>query len=275
MTDVATLSNELNSWDQDGVLILRNFFSPSSVSEINATVDRLWQDREFLLPKIVIDTHIQSGQSFRQLLKYTSLESRQHPYKLNDIYLEESSVRDIILNTALCRYLAALLNGTPLVFNSLNFEYGSSQNNHRDTLFMPPRVANKMVVSWIALEDVTQANGPVCYYPGSHKIPPFRFSDGRQNAVQSELPEFDSYMKQALLEREIKPVVFEAKAGDVLIWHCELFHGGSAILDRLATRKSLVTHYYRKQDYRHRFWQIKRQHAEGCYLKRPHQAIGK
>jgi phytanoyl-CoA hydroxylase len=273
MASVATLSTKLNSWDQDGVLILRNLFCADSISEINATVDKLWQDKEFLLPKIVIDTHIQSGQSFRQLLKYTSLESRQYPYKLNAIYLEEPSVRDMILNEALCQHLAALLDGTPMVFNSLNFEYGSQQHNHRDTLFMPPRVANKMVVSWIALEDVSLDNGPVRYYPGSHKIAPFRFSNGKQNAVQSELHEFDAYMKQAMLEREIKPAAFEANAGDVLTWHSELLHGGSAILDRQATRKSLVTHYYRKQDYRHRFWQIKKQHADGCYLKWSHQSI--
>ena len=41
---------------------------------------------------------------------------------------------------------------------------------------------------------------------------------------------------------------FEAEAGDVFIWHAQLYHGGSAIEDQARTRRSLVTHYFRAQD---------------------------
>lgn len=41
---------------------------------------------------------------------------------------------------------------------------------------------------------------------------------------------------------------FAARAGDVFIWHAQLYHGGSPIDDMGLTRKSLVTHYFRAQD---------------------------
>ncbi len=267
------LSEELSCWDQDGVLVLRNFFDSARVNEVNEAIDTLWCDRKTLSSKIVIDTHLQSSRSFRQLLKYTSLESRQHPYKINDLYLEIPVIRNLILNELLCQYLSVLLDGSPMAFNTLNFEHGSQQNDHRDSLFMPPRVPNKLAVSWIALEDVTADNGPLRYYPGSHKIPPFKFSNGRQNDVKAELELFDTYMKEAINERAIKPVSFEAKAGDVLIWHSELLHGGEPIVNKGSSRKSLVTHYYRKKDYLHRFWQIKKHHSDGYFFKRPHQEV--
>ena len=265
--------HDIDRWDEEGVLVLRNFFDTDQVDAVNDAVDKLWQDRGALVPKIVIDTHIQSVRSFRQLLKYASLETRRHPYKINDLYLENPAIRAMSLNSSLCEHLTELLGGTPMAFNSLNFEHGSQQNNHRDTLFMPSRLPNKMLGSWIALEEVSTVNGPIHYYPGSHKIPPFRFSNGKQNAVAAELHEFDAYMSAAIRERSIEPVAFEAGAGDVLIWHAELLHGGAAIVNKHSTRKSLVTHYYRKQDYWHRFWQIRREHGKGYFLKRSHQAV--
>jgi hypothetical protein len=40
----------------------------------------------------------------------------------------------------------------------------------------------------------------------------------------------------------LKKALFSARAGDALIWHSDLVHGGNPI-SGIATRKSLVTHY--------------------------------
>jgi len=41
-----------------------------------------------------------------------------------------------------------------------------------------------------------------------------------------------------------EPVRFTASAGDVLFWHHNLTHGGSAVTRPGATRRSLVGHYF-------------------------------
>jgi hypothetical protein len=39
------------------------------------------------------------------------------------------------------------------------------------------------------------------------------------------------------------------KAGDALIWHAQVIHGGTPIRDPNRTRKSLVVHYFRSCDF--------------------------
>lgn len=264
---------DLESWDRDGVLILRGFFSIDRLAAIDQSIESLWRDRAGLRTPISIDTHINSTDSSRVLLSKALDSAKQQPYKINDLYLEYPSIRELVLDPSLCQVLSALIDGAPMVFNSLNFEYGSQQADHRDTLFMPPRVPNKMVVSWIALETADRHNGALRYYPGSHNIPPYYFSHGKQNAIDSEIPLFREYMKAEMEKRDIKEVVFDAEPGDVLIWHSELLHGGSDVKEPLISRKSVVAHYYRRQEYYHRFWQVKKMHDNGYYFKRSHPTV--
>jgi ectoine hydroxylase-related dioxygenase (phytanoyl-CoA dioxygenase family) len=67
--------------------------------------------------------------------------------------------------------------------------------------------------------------------------------------------------------------MFVARAGDVLVWHAQLLHGGYSIQDKQRTRKTLVTHYFRAQDYYHRFWRLRRIGKNAYYYSRPHQAV--
>ena len=57
-----------------------------------------------------------------------------------------------------------------------------------------------------------------------------------------------SHIESELERVGLKKQAFVGKAGDVLIWHSQLFHGGMPILDAAPTRKTLVVHYWRKED---------------------------
>jgi ectoine hydroxylase-related dioxygenase (phytanoyl-CoA dioxygenase family) len=128
-----------------------------------------------------------------------------------------------------------------------------------------------MVASWIALEDVAEEAGPLSYYPGSHKIPPYRFSDGGIKAIDEEMAACREYVEREIRERGLTPAVFRPQAGDVLLWHAQLYHGGLPIKDPSLTRTSVVTHYFRYQDTEPRRC---REFAPGRYfMKRPHQTV--
>ena len=90
--------------------------------------------------------------------------------------------------------------------------------------------------------------------PAPHEMPENHVSgaDVEQNATP------EGYFREQLQQRDSKPVTCTAEPGDVLIWHSQLLHGGSAITDAAKTRRSLVTHYFRQQDYRHHFWQLRK-----------------
>jgi phytanoyl-CoA hydroxylase len=263
------------SWEDNGFLMLKSFFDKKQVEVINELIDSLWINRKTSGTPLVCDAFIETPQEKRIRLKDAPDEARHLPYKLNDLYLEKDAIRSLILDPRLSNILSNLLAGKPLAFNTLNFERGSQQRFHFDTFYMPPRIPNKMLATWIALEPGSEKSGPLRYYPGSHKIPPYSFSSGRLNAIADEMPLFDEYINAQLKEFNLTPTVFYPEAGDVFIWHAQLYHGGSPILDPSATRKSIVTHYFRARDYiLRKGWRF-RKSGGGYYLRKPHSPVGK
>jgi len=263
----------IRRWEEDGFVVLRGLFSPARVASINAFIDRLWSERRELSIPVTIDVRIESGDQRRILLRDADDRDRRRPYKINDLYLDYSILRDMVLDERLCQVLASLFDGTPLVCNSLNFEYGSQQADHIDTLYMPSRKPGGMIASWIALDEVSASNGPLRYWPGSHLIPPYRFSHGRTNAIAEEMSDFNAYIEREVERRSLGPVTLDAEPGDVMVWHSKLLHGGCPIDNDQQTRRSLVTHYFRRQDYRHHFWRLRRHHARGYFYRRGHQPV--
>lgn len=261
------------SWERDGYVILRRFFSMEQVDAVNALIDRLWSERAELTAPITIDTELETERTRRRLLRDTPAEARRLPYKINDLYLEYGLIRDMALAPELCDVLRRLFHGSPLVCNTLNFEHGSQQTQHIDNFYMPSRKFGGMLASWIALDPVDGDNGPVSYYPGSHRIPPYRFSHGGLRAVDAEMEDCRRYITRELESRGLEPVTFSAEPGDVLIWHSQLLHGGTGIRDAGRTRRSMVTHYFRQQDYRHHLWRIRRHHRNGYYYRRRHPPV--
>ena len=262
---------QLSFWEENGFLVLKGFFSPDRCREINDLVDRMWDGRRRADNPLVVDAFLDSPGGKRLYLRDAPDEARKHPYKLNDLFLELEPVRNMVLDASLCDHLRPLLQGDPMICNSLSFEYGSQQGDHIDTFYMPPPVTNHLVVTWIALEPTRIEAGPLRYYPRSHTIPPYLFSHGRLHSIEAEMPLFYQYVYAECEKRGIKPVTFLAEPGDVFIWHAQLLHGGEAIKNPALTRRSLVTHYFCAQDFPA---SAMRQVGSGrYYLDRGHQPV--
>lgn len=56
-------------------------------------------------------------------------------------------------------------------FQTLNFPVGTQQLTHSDTIHFHSFPQRFMAGVWVALEDITLENGPLHYYPGSHRLP--------------------------------------------------------------------------------------------------------
>ncbi len=233
-------------WDENGFLILRGALNSEEVNLVNATVDRQWEAREKNQHVVDILSGPDQFKSFR--MHEVETKHKAEVYKLNNLFYTHESIREVALNPVIAGALNSILNGEGLICNSLNFERGSQQPFHLDTWFMPPPVEDNMVAANIALEPMDPQNGPFIYYPGSHKIPYWAFSHGGTSYVDSELNNCLEYMNCELEKRGLTAETFACEAGDVFLWHARLFHGGSPILDRSRTRKSLVVHYWRKGD---------------------------
>ena len=199
-------SPEVASWNDNGYLIIRGLFSEQTISSINQLTEHVWDNRDRENNPLVSDIYIGTDKERRVFFKNAPDEARSCPYKLNDLFLEKEEIRQFCLNPDLSSVLNNILGGAPVIWNTLNFEFGSQQEDHVDTLYMPSRVPNMMVASWIALEDATLENGPLRYYPGSHKIPAYRFSHGGITAVEAEMDAYQNYQQEEIEKRGIEPI---------------------------------------------------------------------
>ena len=237
-------------FQEDGFLVLPGFVDAREVQLTNDAVERAWRDRT-IYNNLVVSAFTSTPRYAEIYMRNASPEVRAQPHKVNHLHLYDCGVLELLLGPKIEGVVRQLLDGSPLLFNTLNLEWGSEQRFHFDTFYMAPAVPNKMVVVWIALEDVHPDAGPLRYYPGSHLVEPYRFAGGSLHPTNEaeELPAFDEYIDKELEQRGLAPRAFTGVAGDVFIWHAQLYHGGSPIEDRTRTRRSMVAHYWRAEDY--------------------------
>jgi ectoine hydroxylase-related dioxygenase (phytanoyl-CoA dioxygenase family) len=235
-------------WHENGFLVLPRHFSTAVTDEVNRLVDDLWATAERNGTSTVVDIFVDTPQERRMRLSAAPRAARCQPYKLNDLYLEIEAIRHVALEPGLSAVVEELIDGQPLVCNTLNLEYGSQQDFHTDSLYMAAPVGQHLVASWIALEHAKPEAGLLQYYVGSHHIPPYLFSRGTTHAVAEEMPQYRAYMTAEVARRGLVLEQFHARSGDVLLWHSQLYHGGDRIRDATCTRRSMVTHYWRACD---------------------------
>lgn len=233
-------------WEGNGYLILRGFVPPEEIARVKAVVDDEWRGDPANDHEVDVNSGPHAGRAYKMREVHPS--ARNECYKLNNLFGRRSEIRQVALSPRMRAVCEQLLEGEPMICNSLNFERGSQQEFHIDTWYMPPPVDNRMVVASIAVDDVEADNGPIAYYPGSHLIPPYRFSDGRLNEIPAEKPQCRQYLEREIAARGLREEELRAKSGDVFFWHAQLLHGGRPIRDMGKTRSSLVVHYWRACD---------------------------
>ena len=97
---------------------------------------------------------------------------------------------------------------------------------------------------WVALEDIDKDNGPLIYYPGSHKLAERTMQDFGLKPTVTNYPDYEKAIQRLLEEEILEPHYATIKKGEALIWHANLLHGGAPHLDLNRSRHSQVTHYF-------------------------------
>jgi hypothetical protein len=134
---------------------------------------------------------------------------------------------------------------------------------------------------WVALEDMDMDNGPLVYYPGSHKLPLPDWPeiqrttgiDPNRSAYETDAELSDARAHafilygEKLIERHgLEPHYATIQKGQALLWSANLLHGGSPQRDKSRTRHSQVTHYY-FEDCRH--WRPYQTHGDFRFWSYP------
>ncbi|MBC8022867.1 MAG: phytanoyl-CoA dioxygenase family protein [Burkholderiales bacterium] len=185
--------------------------------------------------------------------------------RIQDAWKAIPAVKAIATAPRVLQLLRDLYGRKPLPFQTLNFRVGSEQQTHSDTVHFNSRPAGFMCGVWVALEDVDRENGPVAYFPGSHKWSEVGLPDvdafdaggwlqqrlsrlrGRVRILRDTTADYAKYEKviqHRVAASGIPPTYATIRKGQAFIWAANLLHGGSPQIDRGRTRASQVTHYF-------------------------------
>lgn len=175
--------------------------------------------------------------------------------RVQDAWRTSDNVKAIATAPAVLALLRWLYGREPKPFQTLNFTFGTQQKPHSDTIHFNSEPAGFMCGVWVALEDVDSENGPLLFYPGSHKLPEWNMTDVAKAYPDRRLSRFlireKHLQRNGRYERFIQdqivglaPSYGLIKKGQAILWASNLIHGGAPIIDTARTRYSQATHYF-------------------------------
>jgi ectoine hydroxylase-related dioxygenase (phytanoyl-CoA dioxygenase family) len=203
---------------------------------------------------VIIDPEVpeETIEAVNRTLKDRFVDTRDRYYadttRVLDAWGFNDHVRQIAIAPRVLEILRVLYRREPIPFQTLNFRVGSQQRTHSDIIHFDSIPFGYMCGVWTALEDVDLRNGPLHYYPTSHRLPRFDMHDIGITATETVGYEkyslYEDFVEELMKSQRVDRVELKMKRGQALIWSANLFHGGSPIADTDRTRFSQVTHYY-------------------------------
>ena len=224
---------------------LETLLAESDLDEESKKLVKQFADKGYL----IIDTEIED---FDRLADRIIKELEPHyvdPGRIQDAWTFNDAVRTIATAPKVLSILRLLYQREPIPFQTLNFPKGTEQGTHSDSIHFHCVPTGFMCGVWVALEDIDSNNGPLHYYPGSHKLPHFDlsilgFSGSFQQHTYEHYLIYEDFVQALINNYGLEKVEICLRKGQALIWAANLLHGGSPILDRTRSRHSQVTHFY-------------------------------
>jgi hypothetical protein len=227
IAQLAALDDDQRFFAEHGYLILKDAFPEDLIDELaNWSRARFWSASGGLLKR-----------------------------RVQDAWKDSSLVQQLAGNKVVLGKLEQLYERPAIPFQTLNFPVGTEQKTHSDTIHFHSFPQGFMCGVWVALEDITMNNGPLHYYPGSHRLPILDCSEAgvtplkgmpspTSDDVTSAIRQYERAIQELIPIAGLSKKAFTANKGDALIWAANLLHGGESVQDKSSTRLSQVTHYY-------------------------------
>jgi ectoine hydroxylase len=209
-----------------------------------------WMDNGYMiLPGMFADAADQVNADMDRIVKNGELDFDYTNSRVMNSWQASDAVRRIVHDEKMKNILSFVLGKKVVPFQTLNFFKGSEQHTHSDFIHMTTEPKGFLIAAWIALEDIGEGQGPLHYYPGSHKLPyvlgeDFDHSSNAWAVDDDYYEKYEEKIGEQIRQHNLKKEIFHAKKGDVLFWHANLLHGGEEVTIPDSTRKSLVIHYF-------------------------------
>lgn len=166
--------------------------------------------------------------------------------RIQDAWRSSKAVRQLALEPRVIALLKELFGREAFAFQTLNFQTGTQQKTHSDTIHFNSSPSGFMAGVWVALEDVDMTNGALHYYPGSHLLPEITMQDIGVPAQSSHYRDYENFIAEYVQKQGLTVEYGTLKKGQLFVWHSNLLHGGGPHPDQSRTRHSQVSHYFFK-----------------------------
>ncbi|MCW8090625.1 phytanoyl-CoA dioxygenase family protein [Alteromonas sp. ASW11-130] len=170
-----------------------------------------------------------------------------------DGWKQSQVIKELAIDKRIIKLLSDVYGKQTFAFQSLNFDQGTQQKLHADTVHFNSYPNHFMAGVWVALEDISEENGAIKYVENSHTLPNIDlFSLNLQHGTPGQgnshisYPEYEKYIEQLVVKFDMKVKLAKMKKGDALVWASGLLHGGSKVNNPKSSRYSQVTHYFFK-----------------------------
>lgn len=168
--------------------------------------------------------------------------------RVQDAWPSVAAVRELATDPRILALLERLYRRPAIPMQTLNFGRGTEQRAHSDDYHFSCHPKGFMCGVWVALEDMDADNGPLEYYPGSHRLPYLDLSHvGLAGSAQRDIelyPRYEEMIQAVIRGAGLERRELHVTKGQAVVWAANLLHGGTPIRDRARTRHSQVTHYY-------------------------------
>ena len=220
-------------WTSDGYIIVEKLFDEE-------TLDAVWEAYE----RAVDTGKIKLG---------ANPAGDPYPGRYLNPHKKVAAFCRILKHTGLLNWIRLLMEREPRGLQTIASHKGSEQPVHSDSIHMTTYPLGYLSAAWVAFEDIHPDSGPLVFYPGSHRFP-YIFSKDvgisvsgfRREGDRSYKEKYEPYIQNLIAQNGAQPKYFHARAGDVLIWHANLLHGGSKRQNLQLSRKSVVCHFFVK-----------------------------
>jgi len=235
MTDRVITPEQRARYDEQGFLLIREFFSQE---ELTPLVDRLLEivRAECEVPEdmlVMKDVMVAKG-----AVDPTTPE--EAIAKIQDFHNDDLLFEQYSKNPNLLDFIESMLGPDIEVIHTMliNKPPGVDGRHpfHQDLLYFPFRPADLIVGTTTALEQTTRENGCLVVVPGSHK----------GELLEHSNPDWEhlnvGYFGAKDLDQDTERVHVEMDPGDILFFHPQLVHGAGRNRTE-GFRRTILTHY--------------------------------
>ncbi|PWJ60463.1 phytanoyl-CoA dioxygenase PhyH [Dyadobacter jejuensis] len=202
---------------------------------------------------LIIDPELDVDLLDRAVEELKPIFASRNTNRIQDAWKDYDAVKKIATAPRVLEILSLLYQRRPIPFQTLNFSTGSQQRTHSDSIHFNSVPERFLAGVWVALEDVHDGNGPLHYYPGSHRLPFYDLSIlGLKGSTSVSIEDmlanyyhkYEDFIEQLVAQKHLNKKILNIKKGQALIWSANLLHGGEPISMEGSTRFTQVNHFY-------------------------------